>query len=287
MAGEIDVNTINDLEMLMIALIDRSEKRFKTAAESYKLKEPGSNEMLGWKRPIEIQPLMLFDLLRVGTVGDGNCLLHSILFAGSPTYRAQDARSRSALADGFRRVLCDRDFELIEIADTIYGPEIGGAAALEDDFIDLHKKRDEMDVMMAPVIAHLFGFNLLAVQLREGMELVPVRTTASGFDRERPTILVNYLGGSASSPTHSTLRVSGSGLDFGNAAFADGGAGVFHYEAIIGGEGKAARRGAKNAPKKNSTKKSKSKTIVFDNDTRFNFETGDETLEIILSLFDL
>lgn len=270
MAG--NVNTINDLEMLMIALIDRSEKSFKTAAESYKLKEPGSNEMLGWKRPIEIQPLMLFDLLRVGTVGDGNCLLHSILFAGSPTYRAQDARSRSALADAFRRVLCDRDFELIEIADSIYGPEIGGAAALEEDFEDLHKKRDEMDIMIAPVIAHLFGFNLLAIQLREGMELVPVRTTASGFDRERPTILVNYLGG---------------GLDFGNAAFADGGAGVFHYESIIGGEGKAARRGAKNAPKKNTTKKSKSKTIVFDNDTRFNFETGDEALEIILSLFDL
>jgi hypothetical protein len=283
MAGEVDVNTINDIDMLMIALIAGSNKGFKTAAEAYKLIPPGSNEMLGWKRPIEIQPLMLFDLLRVGTVGDGNCLLHSILFACSPTYRAQDARSRSALADAFRRVLCARDFELIEIADSIYGPEIGGAAALEEDFMDLHKKRDEMDVMMAPVIAHLFGHNLLAIQLREGMEMVPVRTTASGYDRTLPTILVNYLGG---------------GLDFGNAAFADEGAGVFHYETIIGGEGKPEKTGkaknttikkAKNTVKNTTKTKAKRTTGIILNDmtTQFVFNFGDPSLESIKELFGL
>lgn len=294
MASAFNVNTINDLESLMIALIEESEKKFKEAAETYKLIPPGSNEMLSWKRPIEIQPLTVMDLVRVGTVGDGNCLLHSILFACSPTYRSCDARSRSALADAFRTVLCARDFELMEIADSIYDGEIGGAAALEEDLMDLHKKRDEMDVMMAPVIAHMFGYNLLAVQLREGMELIPVRSTASGFNRERPTILVNYLGG---------------GLDFGN--FRPSGEGrkdeeeegaVFHYETIIASErpqgrsknttlrnknGKNGKNG-KNTKNTLKSKTTKSKAIILgDATTQFNFAGGDPSLESILELFGL
>lgn len=45
------------------------------------------------------------DLWRVGTIGDGNCMLHSLLFALSPTYRAHAVAARKKIALEFRRVL--------------------------------------------------------------------------------------------------------------------------------------------------------------------------------------
>jgi hypothetical protein len=170
----------------------------------------------------EIQVLSGGELARIGTVGDGNCLLHSFLFALSPTYRAHNKAARSIIADAFRNILKAREEELRNLADVTY-PEIGGAAALEENFEILKRTRDrsgkediELNIEMAPLIAQLYGFNLLAVQVREDMSLHPVCATYISYNPELPTVLVNYIGG---------------GLDIGNAAqgFMEGG----HYEAIF------------------------------------------------------
>jgi hypothetical protein len=116
--------TINDLESLILFFLNDGIKEAH-AKEQYEVVEPYTDDMLSWKRPIQIQSLLIDNLVRVGTVGDGNCLLHSILFAGSPSYRAQNASTRTKLADAFRDVLKARDFELMELADVLYA-EIGG-----------------------------------------------------------------------------------------------------------------------------------------------------------------
>ena len=250
--------------MLIIAILD-AKKAVKPVKETYTVVPPGTTDMLSWKRPIEAQPLMIGDLMRIGTVGDGNCLLHSILFAGSASYRAQGAATRSTLADAFRRVLASRDSELMELADVRYS-EIGGMSALEEDFTDLHKKRDELDVLMGPLIAQLYGFNLLAIQVREGGEIRPVMLTAGGLNRSLPTILVNYLGG---------------GLDFGNAnAF---GVGVRHYESVV-----AAAVAVSSMKGRKTLKKSAPAKIEFDTSaTQFVFRPDDPTMVHLFGMFGI
>lgn len=152
---------------------------------------------------------------RVGTVGDGNCLLHAILFSLSPTYRRFNKAARSYIADKFRELLIDQIETLRTLADVTYS-EIGGADALEENFEILLGKREEIHLEMAPLIAQLYGFNLLAVKLKpHSLSFRPVCVTYIAYKPELPTMIVNYIGG---------------GLDFGNTnAFHEGG----HYEAIF------------------------------------------------------
>ena len=247
-----------NIDETVIAIIAVMDKKTKTAKERYSLVEPLDAKMLNWTRPIEMQALLENPLFRIGTVGDGNCLLHSILFSGSATYRAQNAISRGKVADAFRELLGDRELELRELADIMYA-EIGGSAALEDDFSDLHNRRDEMDILMGPLIAALFGNNLLAIQLRDGGVVQPVLLTKGGFQYDRPTIVINYIG---------------CGVDLGNSAFKDGGCsagGVRHYESVIA-----------------AVFSNIKKVIELDDgETRYLFPPGDSALSAILSLFSL
>jgi hypothetical protein len=222
--------------------------------------------MLSLKRPIQVQSLLINNLTRVGTVGDGNCLLHSILFSGSPTYRARNASTRTKLADAFRDILKARDFELMELADVIYA-EIGGISALEEEFTTLHNDREDLHLLMAPLIAKLYGMNFLAVQLREGGELYPVRLTSRGFTPSNPTILVNYIGG---------------GVNLGNIAVA--GDGVQHFESIISfvPVGANTNRTSNRATRKRTAKKKVELDLVA---STFIFQPEDPSLVRILYIF--
>lgn len=172
--------------------------------------------MLSWTYPPEIQPLALAPLTRVGTVGDGNCMLHSILFATSATYRAHDEDSRSIIADKFREVLVAREEELKDLADAFF-PEVGGAMALEESFEILHGEREEINLELGLLIARLYGYNFIAVQVQSDLTMRPVRMTMTNRDEALPTIAVNYLGG---------------GVNFGRSGFSEGG----HYEVIVSAE---------------------------------------------------
>ena len=209
-----------DIETIVVGIVaTATRKMLLVKKEEYEPFDPTLNDMLQWEdskhKYAQIQELPGGELSRIGTVGDGNCLLHSFLFALSPTYRAHNKAARSYIADKFREILIARADELRSLADVTY-PEIGGAAALEENFEILDGKREELNIEMAPLIAQLYGFNLLAVQVRGDMSLHPVCATYIAYNPALPTVLVNYIGG---------------GLDIGNAAegFMSGG----HYEAIF------------------------------------------------------
>ena len=185
---------------------------------SYDLIGSSSNKMLRWagQKRAEIQRLNPSPLMRIGTVGDGNCMLHSILFATSPTYRScTDSEIQSEIADHFRDILNERSDELRDLAD-IFFADIGGNEALEESFEVLTTPRDEIDLEMGLLIARLYRYNFLAIQIKSNMSLKPARLTHRNWDNTLPTILVNYIGG---------------GLDFGQkgSKFSLGG----HYEALL------------------------------------------------------
>ena len=265
--------TINDLESLILFFLNDRIKEAH-AKEQYEVVQPYTDDMLSWKRPIQIQSLLIDNLVRVGTVGDGNCLLHSILFAGSPSYRAQNASTRTKLADAFRDVLKARDFELMELADVLYA-EIGGISAMEEEFTTLHEHRENLHVLIAPLIAKLYGMNFLAVQLREGGELFPVRLTSNGYTMANPTILVNYIGG---------------GVNLGNIAVS--GDGIQHFESIVSFvpiHSVSQRNTEGNQRKTRKTRKTKTKTklemdVVA---SQFIFPPGDHSLLRILNIFGM
>ena len=203
-----------DIETAVIEIVERTPS-LKHVIAAYKYADPASNDMLAATKPIEIQVLPLKPLMRVGTVGDGNCLLHAILFSSSPTYRAHNKISRTKISDEFRKILVAREDELLDFADAFYA-EAGGSAALVESFEILKGKREEISLEMGPIIARLYGSNLLAIQVKEDISLKPATVTMTNYDPTLPTIVVNYIGG---------------GLNFGNANFQSGG----HYEVIIAG----------------------------------------------------
>ena len=205
-----------DIESLVIMLV-AEEDGMHVAPARYKAAGPRKKGgMLSWTYPPEIQPLALPPLTRVGTVGDGNCMLHSILFATSATYRSHDEDSRSIIADKFREVLIAREEELKDLADAFF-PEVGGAMALEESFEILHGEREEINLELGLLIARLYGYNFIAVQVQSDLTMRPVRMTMTNRDEALPTIAVNYLGG---------------GVDFGRSGFSEGG----HYEVIVSAE---------------------------------------------------
>jgi hypothetical protein len=212
MAASPNLRTINDLENLVIAIIEESGKRMRESSPVYYVKSDADNEMLGWAPHTEIQQIPL-GLWRIGAIGDGNCLLHSLLTAMSPSYRRQNKTNRQLIADRWREILVVRVEELKDLADIFY-PEIGGAGAIEDSFDIIYTKRDELGLEIGPLIARLYGHNFLAVQLDSELNIKPACQTRIQYDSRLPTVLIHYMGG---------------GLDFGNTNFHESG----HYEVII------------------------------------------------------
>ena len=207
-----------DVETIVQGIVATATRKMILARQEFEPIDPTVNDMLQWEdskhKYAQIQDLP-GGFARVGTVGDGNCLLHSFLFALSPTYRAYNKAARSYIADEFRNILIARADELRALADATYF-EIGGAVALEENFEILEGAREEIDIEMAPLIAQLYGFNLLVVQVRADMSIHPVCATYIAYNPALPTVLVNYIGG---------------GLDIGNVGegFESGG----HYEAMF------------------------------------------------------
>lgn len=174
---------------------------------------------------------------RIGAIGDGNCMVHSLFTAASPTYRKLLHIDRQAVADIFRDVLTTRVAELKEIANLVYA-EQGGAEAFEETFALLEgiepessssnssssssgtkANRVEIDVSMGPLIARMFGFNFLAVRLDERLRITPVGQTRVGRDPALPTIFIHYMGGGR--------------LDFGARGASAVDSRVGHYEVIV------------------------------------------------------
>jgi hypothetical protein len=212
---------INNIEALVKAILG-GYKSHSTNEPEYRVTT--STRMLDWTQPTEAQQITP-SLWRVGAIGDGNCLVHSLLFAMSESYRQEDNKYRALIADKFRQVLNARIRELKDIADAMYA-YIGGWEALEESFTILKKhKRSEVNLEMGPVIARLYGLNLLAVIIQAGQLKPQVLTYNDGrYDPALPTVLVNYI----------TWQIA----NLGQAAAAGAGAGVpvaNHYEVIIAG----------------------------------------------------
>ena len=180
---------INNIEALVKAILG-GYKSHSTSEPEYSVTL--STRMLNWTHPTEAQQITA-DLWRVGAIGDGNCLIHSLLFSMSESYRQEDNKYRALIADKFRQVLNARIKELKDIADVLYA-DIGGWEALEESFTILKKhKRSEVNLEMGPVIARLYGLNLLAVIIQAGQLKPQVLTYNDGrYDPALPTVLVNY-----------------------------------------------------------------------------------------------
>ena len=234
---------IPDLEVLVQQIVARSDHALEQAETSYTMVDPGDNRMLGWARSTrkyaQLQDLD-YDLARVGTVGDGNCMLHAILFCMSPTYRSYNRKARTYIVDVFRKkVLMRRIDEISDITDLIYTEE-GGAVALHDSIDNISKKRSELDLEIGPCIARLYNFNFLAVRLDDTNEMEPVCVTYRGYNSEYPTVLIHYLGGSTNVEGGKYEDVGGSG----------------HYEAIF--QPKLATTASTSPNSSNSTRKASS-----------------------------
>ena len=264
---------IDNLELMTIALLEKGRKRVNDASPAYEvLPAEAGADMLGWKGNVQIQDIN-HGYWRVGAVGDGNCLLHSFMTAASPTYRAQNMTTRQYIVDNFRKVLMVRMDDIRGQMDMLYF-EVGGAAALEDSLEIIIVRRDEIGLEVAPAIAHLYGFNFLAIGINDALEWRPFCQTMTGFDAEMPTILIHYMGAGANFAEH-------------EHGFSEAG----HYEVIVrpvfaaaaaaaaapaaGGAGRASR---------SMSKASTPAVVVFDEArTSFILTTGE--LCYILTLF--
>ena len=209
---------IDDLDELVIAIIDRVPDR-ELSKERFRLTKSTTNDMLDWHNPPEIQPLPMKPFYRVGIVGDGNCMLHTILFAMSPTYRRMRHTTQSTVTHQFRKILNRRADYLRVIATEIY-PEVGGADFIEEGLEILEQDYEELGIEMGPVICRMYGCNFLAVSLDDDLAIDPVVQTYTGgtFDPSLLTVLVHFMGGSTNMGRRNGFRLSG------------------HYEVIIGAE---------------------------------------------------
>jgi hypothetical protein len=293
--ASVDLNTINDLEELVVELTKMHE--LQESKHRYRLADHGTNDMLDWKNPPQIQPLPIEPFYRVGIVGDGNCMLHTILFATSPTYRGLNYKSQSKLTDTFREVLKDRAEDIRVQMDILYAP-VGGSVVFEDSFNILNEDREELEIVMGPAICRLYGHNFLAVRLDENLVMEPVRQTFNegAFDPDLSTVLVHYMGGN---------------VDVGvKEGFAENG----HYEVIIaappdallvvgGGDAsnsnsnisgsedvnqkdKKGRKRAKHITRKAKHRERAGVRVTLEEDlVQFDFAAGDPNLDTVLALF--
>jgi hypothetical protein len=288
--SNVDLNKINDLEELVVELAKMHD--LQESSHRYRLADHETNDMLDWKNPPQIQSLPTEPFYRVAIVGDGNCMLHTILFATSPFYRTLNYKSQSELTDSFRDVLIDRIEDIEANANVLY-LHVGGAQAMDVEFETLQQAREEIDVTLGPAICRVYGHNFLAVLLDEDLVMKPVRQTFNNgaFDPELPTVLVNYIGGN---------------VDVGvKEGFAKHG----HYEVIIaappgaidvvgGGDASnsnsniSSSEGAKKKKtKKRVTRKAKHRAragvrmTLNEEMVQFDFAAGDPTLDTVLALF--
>jgi len=245
----------------IIAALTADGVRLPLSAQKFTLYSASNADMLRWTPATQIQ-LLPDGFTRIGTVGDGNCMLHSMLFSQSPIYRQYTPAARSKIVDEFRAMLQTQESQLRGLADILYS-EIGGASALEESFEILRQHREEINIELGPLIARLFGANFLALQLQDSMAFRPVRLTwQPRYDSSLPTILVNYIGG---------------GLNFGHANFQGSG----HYETII----HAPMQLVNSSDHRKTRKASTMAAAAISPASTFMFESGNPLLEPILDLF--
>lgn len=208
---------INDLESLVVGILSELNSEPSTKEPEFKITE--STGMLGAGSTAEVQKIFS-NVWRVGIIGDGNCLVHSLLFSTSSSYREQNNATRKMIAVAMREVLNTRIDELKAITDTLY-PEIGWMA-LEESFDNLaNSTTSYVNLELGPVIARLYGLNFVATTIA-GNKIKPLLITYvdGRFDPALPSALVVYLSGGQA------LNVGGK-----TAGETSGG----HYEAIVRG----------------------------------------------------
>ncbi|NDB61343.1 hypothetical protein EB001_23330 [bacterium] len=242
-----------------------------TFTSSYKVVSKEKKDiMLKWKEPFEIQGLPLHNFKRVAAIGDGNCMLHSFLFATSAIYRSHDNEMRGYIANEWRKELMDKTEELNEDAGIFYA-ESGGRVIIQETLEELlPKEYTELGIEIGPIIARVYGHNWIAVRLDETGALYPVRQSYNNFDPAKPTIVIHYLGGA---------------LDIGQGKKGfriDG-----HYESVIHttiSTGNSPKL-SKEASKRTTAKKPKDKIIRLPPETIYMFQPGSHELQPLLQLF--
>ena len=265
-----------DLEMVVFSVWAGYEIH-KTKDPEYKITT--STAMLGWKQPVEAQQVAP-NMWRVGAIGDGNCMIHSMLFAASPSYRQEDNKHRALIADKFRGILNTRVGELKTIANSMYA-EIGGWEALAESFnILTGGVRSEVNLEMGPVIARLYKLNFLAVHIVRGV-LTPLVQTYNGgiYEPALPTVLVNYrswqlldIGMRRSSSSSSS---SGSNKSSEHHV-------ANHYEVIVAGD----LQPKPLAPSSKKSRRKKNVTYLFSPDTTYTFRPADPLLAPLMVEFE-
>jgi hypothetical protein len=247
----------------------------KSFTSSYKVVPKEKKDiMLKWNDPFEIQGLPLDHFKRVAAIGDGNCMLHSFLFATSAIYRSHDNEMRGYLANEWRKQLIAKTEELNEEADIFYA-DSGGRVVIQETIDELlPKEYTELGIEIGPIIARIYEHNWLSVGLDKTGALHPVRQSYNNFDPAKPTIVIHYLGGA---------------LDFsqGKKGFVMNG----HFESVI-----YTTISTANSPKlsKEASNKSKSKRmtakkprdiiISLPPETIYVFAPGSDVLQPLLQL---
>jgi hypothetical protein len=250
----------------------------KSFTSSYKVVPKEKKDiMLKWNDPFEIQGLPLDHFKRVAAIGDGNCMLHSFLFATSAIYRSHDNEMRGYLANEWRKQLIAKTEELNEEADIFYA-DSGGRVVIQETIDELlPKEYTELGIEFGPIIARVYGHNWLAMGLDETGALHPVRQSYNNFDPAKPTIIIHYLGG---------------GLDFGqgNKGFVMDG----HFESVIyttistANSPKLSKEASnKSKSKRTTAKKLKDKFITLPPETIYVFPPGSHELQALLQLFQV
>jgi hypothetical protein len=268
------MNHINNLETLVLSILAGYQPH-PTKDPDYRVTT--TTGMLSWRQPIEAQQVTPH-LWRLGAIGDGNCMVHSMLFAASSSYRQEGNKHRALIADKFREVLNARVDELKAIADVMYAA-LGGWEALEESFNILARyKRSEVNLEMGPVIARLYGLNFLAVQIQGGVLKPQVLTYNDGrYDPALPTVLINYRSSQATN-LRGSVSSSGSSSSSSRAA----GPVANHYEVIIAGA-------PTPKPLAASSKKSRRKknvTYIFPPSTTYTFGPADPLLAPLMVEFE-
>lgn len=272
---------INDLESLTLGILS-AYKPHSTNDPEYRVTT--TTRMLSWTKHVEAQQVGE-NMWRIGAIGDGNCMVHSMLFAASPSYRQEAGKHRVLIADKFREVLNLRVDELKAIADVMYA-DIGGWEALEESFNILKRyKRSEVNIEMGPVIARLYGLNFLTVQIVGGEVKPYVLTYNDGrFDPALPTVLINYRSwqilniGRVSSSSSSSSSGSGS-----SSSSSEAGPVANHYEVIISGHPVPKPAAASS---KRKTRRKKTVTHIFPPGTTYEFRPADPLLAPLMVEFE-
>lgn len=179
------------------------------------LADGDQDDMLRWGTggdPLEIQEveldnLLSDELLRVGTVGDGSCLIHAILFATSHSYRVHSAAAKTVIADAFRTHLFHKRGQLLQFARTqLFPPEenqlgIGMIGAEESanslEILQTKKgvNRQQISFEIGHIIAQYYGFNFIPIRIVDNsFEPEQEEAVHYKFDERFPTILIHYMG---------------------------------------------------------------------------------------------